>query len=447
MQWIFLKASCAAKVAQVIFDKVQLGKSGLIEMTPQLFKRHANLAKIDITANLRSEGLWQLALTVGRCAALTHFSLAQLDPVVNIDDGLVEVCVGLSMASSLEELKLITLGQSGGVSIQQKSSQALSTLLHWSVPNLRHLEVRAILSDVTAGDLCAGLAFAVELQSFELHCFSLSAVAARSLCSSITCLVNLKKLTLRSSVLDLQCLRIFGELLRKRDCRLIDLTLPNHCGDAGARIISRSLSRNTVLEHFQVVGRITDKGLGYFTRMLCNDKSLTSIARSNHTLQSLKINDNIPRLGSNYTKFSDLLRLNTFRPKRGDLTTRQRSILKILYHHYIFDVELLLQWELKAMPLFLGWLDEARDCPVAYDDRKQTRDHKLKIKHAKWSATYQFVRGSPGQFVEGITRHNLAELGKKKMKLQYEHVILKKGKSKQLKKIEDEIERAQRRLF
>jgi len=132
-------------VAQVIFDKVQLGKSGLIEMTPQLFKRHANLAKIDITANLRSEGLWQLALTVGRCAALTHFSLAQLDPVVNIDDGLVEVCVGLSMASSLEELKLITLGQSGGVSIQQKSSQALSTLLHWSVPNLRHLEVRAIL--------------------------------------------------------------------------------------------------------------------------------------------------------------------------------------------------------------------------------------------------------------------------------------------------------------
>jgi len=181
--------------------------------------------------------------------------------------------------------------------------------------------------------------------------------------------------------------------------------------------------------------------------MLCNDKSLTSIARSNHTLQSLKINDNIPRLGSNYAKFSDLLRLNTFRPKRGDLTTRQRSILKILYHHYIFDVELLLQWELKAMPLFLGWLDEARDCPVAYDDRKQTRDHKLKIKHAKWSATYQFVRGSPGQFVEGITRHNLAELGKKKMKLQYEHVILKKGKSKQLKKIEDEIERAQRRLF
>ena len=433
-------------LAEVIFDKVQLGISGLTEVTPQLFKRHANLAKIDIEANLRSEGLRQLAITVGRCAALTHFSLAQLDPLVNIDDGLVEVCVGLSMASNLEELKLITLGPSGGISIQQKSSQALSTLLHWSIPNLRHLEIRAILTDVTAGDLCAGLAFAVELQSFELHCFSLSAVAARALCSSITCLVNLKKLTLRSRVLDLQCLRIFGELLRKRDCRLINLTLPNHCGDAGARIISRSLTRNTVLEHFQFVGRITDKGLGHFTRMLCNDKSLTSIVRSNHALQSLKFDENSRSL-SNDTKLADFLRLNTFRPKRGGLTTRQRSILKILYHHYIFDVELLLQWELKAMPLFLGWLDEARDCPVAYDDRKQTRDHKLKIKHATWSAMYQFIRGSPGQFVEGMTRQFLAEFGKKKMKLQYEHVILKKDKSNQLKKIEGEIERAQRRLY
>ena len=60
---------------------------------------------------------------------------------------------------------------------------------------------------------------------------------------------------------------------------------------------------------------------------------------------------------------------------------------------------------------------------------------------------YQFIRGSPGQFVEGMTRQFLAEFGKKKMKLQYEHVILKKDKSNQLKKIEGEIERAQRRLY
>lgn len=434
-------------LAQVIFDKVQMGKCRPTEISPQLFKRHANLAKIDIKANLRSEGLRQLALTVGRCAVLTHFSLVQLDAVVDIDDGLVEVFVGLSMAPNLEELKFNTLGQSGGRSIGHKSCQALSTLLHWSVPNLRHLEIRAILSDITAGDLCAGLAFAAELQSFELHCWSLSAVAVRALCSSIICLAKLNKLTLGSRILDLQCLRIFGDLLRKRDCRLIDLTLPNHCGDSGARIISRALSRNTILERLQFVGRITNTGLGHFTRMLCNDKSLTSIVRSNHSLQKVNISANSQLISYN-SKFSDLLRLNSFQTKRsGDTTTRQRSILKILYHHYIFDVELLLQWELKMMPLFLSWLEEARDCPVAYDDRKQTRDHKLKIKHAKWSATYQFIRGSPGHFVEGITRQYLAEFGKEKMKLHYEHVFLKKDKTNKLKKIEDDISRAQRRLF
>ena len=156
-------------LAQVIFDKVQMEKCGPTEISPQLFKRHANLAKIDMKANLRSEGLRQLALSVGRCAALTHFSLVQLDPLVDIDDGLVEVFVGLSMASNLEELKFKTLGESGGRYLGQKSCQALSTLLHWSVPNLRNLDIRAALRDASVGDLCAGLAFAVELQSFELH--------------------------------------------------------------------------------------------------------------------------------------------------------------------------------------------------------------------------------------------------------------------------------------
>ena len=89
-------------------------------------------------------------------------------------------------------------------------------------------------------------------------------------------------------------------------------------------------------------------------------------------------------------KLSSLLALNR------DTDKKRVAVRKILFHHNYLDMEPLLEWELKVLPIAVNWFHKAREY-VGSNEGENVDARKL-------SAIYQFVRALPLMFLPPTKR-------------------------------------------
>ena len=121
---------------------------------------------------------------------------------------------------------------------------------------------------------------------------------------------------------------------------------------------------------------------GIFFSALCNTSSINSTYSSNHNLTS--IGENLDRMRLELTGYerrilSDLFELNRNPDKH------QVAALKIIRYHDHLDVTLMLEWDLKCLPLVVDWFDRA----VLFSDDEDN------VATKKLDSVYQLLRGSP----------------------------------------------------
>ena len=153
--------------------------------------------------------------------------------------------------------------------------------------------------------------------------------------------------------------------------------IKNNIGDGSALVFANALSTNPKLKMLGLEDNdITAEGWSGFSKVLCDASSINSTFLSNHTLQELGNEEEMPA-DVNYS-----LELNFTDDKK------QVAIEKILKHHQHFDMQPFFEWDLKVLPFAISWFERARSIE---NDEVGIDNHKL-------GAIYQFVRAMPEVF-------------------------------------------------
>ncbi|KAK1732318.1 leucine-rich repeat protein [Skeletonema marinoi] len=204
-------------------------------------------------------------------------------------------------------------------------------------------------------------------------------------------------------------LRRLSTSLQSDSCRLENLDLGwMDIGDDGAEVLARGLIGNKVLIRMHLCGAcegtdddiaITPAGWSAFSPVLCDTSSVNNTYLSNHTIQELwhcgafdfiDIDEDIVKY----------LRLNKAHPQYA-------ARCKILMNHAHLDMTPLLQWELKCLPLAVGWFERATICTTLSIhnsnpdlSRRILEESKEVFQSRILTALYEFVRGVPKKVLE-----------------------------------------------
>jgi hypothetical protein len=147
-------------------------------------------------------------------------------------------------------------------------------------------------------------------------------------------------------------------------------------GDEGALIFINALASNRKLKALYL--EFNDDYWSCFSKVLCDTSSINTTFLSNHTLESIQPDYNVP------ADLASLLELNGSSEDKG-----QVAIKKILKHHRHFDMQPFFEWDLKVLPIAINWFERAR---FVYDNNEAgIGNHKL-------GAIYQFIRAMPEVF-------------------------------------------------
>jgi len=321
------------------------------------------------------------------------------------DDGVASLTNGLkSIGSSLKELELIEN------SIGNEGLLALMTGLE-SCTSLERLNLSSndfSLASAGLGSLSDWLQTAVlNLDELRLsHC----AITDEGLQTLAEGAANHSKdlaLTGNDSI-TVSGLKYLSTSLQSESCRLEKLDLSYvGIGDDGAEVLARGLIGNTSLRclplHVDVENEdeiaITPAGWSAFSTALCDTSSVNNTYLSNHTIQELwhcgafdfiDIDEDIVQY----------LRLNKAHPQYA-------ARCKILMNHAHLDMTPLLQWELKCLPLAVGWFERATICTTLSihnsnpdSSRRILEESKEVFQSRILTALYEFVRGVPKKVLE-----------------------------------------------
>ena len=209
-------------------------------------------------------------------------------------------------------------------------------------------------------------------------------------------------------------LRYLSTSLQSDSCRLESLLIGSiNLRDDGAEVLARGLIGNQSLKclHLCQVTPFTPAG---WNTALCDTSSVNNTYLSNHTFHEFYI--------SNYDEGFDIdesvvlyLRLNKMHPQYA-------ARCKILMHHAHLDMTPLLQWELKFLPLAVGWFERAKSCTTLSIQEKFPNPKRRVLDESEeafqsrvLTALYEFVRGVPKKVLE--RRNELA------LEAAYEHEI------------------------
>jgi len=199
-------------------------------------------------------------------------------------------------------------------------------------------------------------------------------------------------------------LRHLSTSLQSESCRLEKLDLGfMDIGDDGAEVLARGLIGNKVLR-LHLCGEceddiaITPAGWSAFSPVLCDTSSVNSTYLSNHTIQELWHCDAFGiNIGADIVQY---LRLNKAHPQYA-------ARCKILMNHTHLDMTPLLQWELKCLPLAVGWFERATICTMLSIhnsnpdlSRRILEESKEVFQSRILTALYEFVRGVPKKVLE-----------------------------------------------
>jgi len=197
-------------------------------------------------------------------------------------------------------------------------------------------------------------------------------------------------------------LEMFDSKLEKLDVSL------NYIGDGGAYTFANALSINSTLKTLGLqCNGITRRGWEFFSKLLCDTSSVNNTYLSNHTLLDLTSEQsflqgpihNLPPAVHSY------LALN-----RSTRDREKVAMAKILLNHSHFNVQPFFEWELKVLPLMIGWFTRAVTFSftftigeIAYSMCPE------KIKKMKLSVIYDFIKEFPMLYIEPVTRQEIED--------------------------------------
>ena len=177
--------------------------------------------------------------------------------------------------------------------------------------------------------------------------------------------------------------------LKNEECPLEALLLNrNDMNDDTVVAFADALKCNRRLKYMYLdTYPITKRGWDAMEVALCDPSSPNATYHSNHTLERLGVDAN---LAGTHKDVAFLLNLNY----KGGSDKKGIILDKMLLTHRSFDFRPLLIWDIKMMPLVLGWLEGAAKRRISKNDA--TYDELTG--RMKLSALYDFVRGRPEEF-------------------------------------------------
>ena len=299
------------------------------------------------------------------------------------DDGLQALVAGMRNCYNLTHLSLngndlITVDGFRSLSALFQSTHSHMTILQLSSMNIGDEGIRTI---------AAGLASLHSLETLRLSDNSIGDDGARAIATGIASLSSLAYLNLSGNAsISAVGLRSLSALLQSDNCSLTRLHLWEiGFGDDGAAALADGLKASKTLKMllFSESAGLTSIGWSSssFSKLLCDTSSVNSTYLSNHTLVTIGH-------WSNRDTPDDVKQLLTLN-KRTDKPAAMRKILK---GHPDFNIEPLLLWKLKLLPLVMSWFETAS---TLVDDHKIYEESARTIRSRKLSTLYNFIRGMP----------------------------------------------------
>eukprot|EP00985_Skeletonema_marinoi_P026904 scaffold21290_cov156-Skeletonema_marinoi.AAC.5 len=230
--------------------------------------------------------------------------------------------------------------------------------------------------------------------------------------------------------------------IQSDSCRVKTLFLQRiPIGNDGLEVLAQGLVGNQSLTSLYLDNDISITSTGWlaFTTALCDTSSVNNTYLSNHTICNICIEDageTTPRDISLY------LLLNKEHPQYA-------ARCKILMKHPHLDMEPLLQWGLKFLPLAVAWFERAKPCTTLtiYDEDSDLRRLVLDesdeaFESRELTAMYEFVRGMPLEVMK--SRHGLAVAAaydEKIALIEEEYKIALEQRDRSIEQLEEEIKR------
>ena len=378
-------------------------EGNIFGMLDQFFKNNHKLNKFVVEdCELGTHDVRHLSVALGSC----NKSLKCICVKDNeIGDGQqVEILLALSMHPQLEKIDLSRMN------VGRNECTALATLLHNTTKQLQTLNLDGNNIDDEGVETLVHVIAESKLRDLDLSCNR-----------SITA-IGWKKVS---------------TLLERPDSNLEKLYLSrNNIGNEGGLIFANAMVDNHKLQTLSLTGNgFTDEGWAHFTRLLCGTSSVNKTYLSNHTLQELSFVRSSPMPAD----VQLYLRLNRSSKDKGLI-----AMIKILQHQSHFNVQPFFEWELKALPLIISWLEKANACTPALmrAANVSTDGFEDRISRMKLSCMYDFVREFPMLYVEPVTRKEIEECSDMEEQLlgdEMQHAMLEEVQQRKT--------RAIRRLF
>eukprot|EP00984_Skeletonema_dohrnii_P027879 scaffold17584_cov71-Skeletonema_dohrnii-CCMP3373.AAC.3 len=402
--------------------------------------RNQSIQKV-IIDNVSNNGFAAIARALG--------NLSHLEELVfkwyNSNGGLnVNGCsaLGTLLESGVSKLKQLRLDSSG---IDDAGVVAFASGLRSIGPSLKELYLGwNFIGNEGLSALVAALANCTSLERLNLsdNDFSSAAAGLRSLSDWLQReALNLDELRLRDcdindeglqamagtvnhcKDLDLSSnqsitasgLKYLSASLQSENCCLENLYLGwMDTVNGGAEVLARGLVGNKVLRRLHL--RIEDQddieippaGWDAFSKALCDTSTINNTYLSNHIIQELYYWDNDDYDSDNEERFIldedervvQYLQLNKEHPEHA-------ARCKILMNHTHLDMTPLLQWELKCLPLAVGWFEKAQPCTALSIDElgpdyegQVLEESEEAFQSRVLTAVYEFVRGMTEKVLE-----------------------------------------------
>jgi hypothetical protein len=362
--------SAHPQLEELDLGESSIGRNGCVALGNTLESwRNPNLKKLYLTNNsFDDEGLQALIAGTRNCPNLTKLSL--------------------------EGNELITLDGFRSLSTLFQSTHSHMTLLCLYRMNIGDEEIRTI---------AAGLASLHLLETLDLSQNLFTDLGLQTLVDGISNCCNLSELYLSGNAsISAVGLRSLSGLLQSDSCSLTKLHLYEMLfGDDGAAALADGISGNKTLKMllFCESAGLTSGGWLALSKLLCDTSSVNHTYLSNHTLETIGNwrNRDTP---------DDVKQLLTLNER---IDNKRVAIIKILKSHPDFDVEPLLLWKLKLLPLLMSWFERVG---VFVDNYKisEVEESARTIQRRKLSTMYKFIRGMPLLAMDGYCRHNKAAM-------------------------------------
>eukprot|EP00984_Skeletonema_dohrnii_P015205 scaffold6522_cov118-Skeletonema_dohrnii-CCMP3373.AAC.2 len=183
--------------------------------------------------------------------------------------------------------------------------------------------------------------------------------------------------------------------IQSDSCRVETLWLQGiPIGDDGMEVLAQGLVGNQSLTSLYLNddNSITSAGWVAFSAALCDTSSVNSIYLSNHTIHSIWDGDDGETIPQDISLY---LQLNGEHPQYA-------ARCKILMSHPHLNMEPLLHWGLKFLPLAVDWFDRAKPCTALtiYDEGLESGRRVLEVSEDAFqsralTAMFEFIRGMP----------------------------------------------------